>query len=207
MEDLGPGRHRSVVKQAAEADGSERDTGCRMPSRPQHIGTGHEIGQARQAVDRLSQPAVMEGLAVGAAEGKHSYQDGTEMDDDRADLRARILRTAIVVLVVAYAWWAVARPAFSSSATLAVLTAGAAAVALGALDRRGPGRPVQATKVARWALLAGALGAWQLVAYLQQPRDDHPTLSSLTNALLDSHAARAVAFVLWLAAARELARR
>lgn len=129
------------------------------------------------------------------------------MDDDLAEVREGILRTAIAVLAVAYAWWAVARPPFSSSATLAVLTAGAVAVVLGARDRRGPGPPVRATTVARWALLAGALGAWQLVAYLQQPRDDHPTLSSLTNAFLDSHPARAVAFVLWLAAARELARR
>lgn len=129
------------------------------------------------------------------------------MRDDLANVRATTLRTAIAVLVAAYAWWAVARPPFSSSATLAVLAAGATAVVLGARDRRVPGPPVQATKVARWALLAGALAAWQLAAYLQEPRDDHPTLSSLTNALLDAHAARAVAFVLWLAAARELARR
>jgi hypothetical protein len=61
--------------------------------------------------------------------------------------------------------------------------------------------------VASWVVLALVAGAWQLASYLQHPRTDHPTLSSLTNALLDSHVTRAAAFVLWLVAARGLARR
>ena len=61
--------------------------------------------------------------------------------------------------------------------------------------------------VAVWLVLAVALGAWQLASYLQSPRDEHPTLSSLTNAALDSHPARAAAFVAWLAGAAWLARR
>ena len=53
-----------------------------------------------------------------------------------------------------------------------------------------------------------ALGAlWQLAAYLQHPREVHPTLSSLANALLDSHPARAAAFVLWIIASLWLSRR
>jgi hypothetical protein len=55
--------------------------------------------------------------------------------------------------------------------------------------------------------LVGLLAAIQVFAYVQEPRDEHPTLSSLTNAALDSHVARAAAFVAWLAAAVELARR
>jgi hypothetical protein len=54
-------------------------------------------------------------------------------------------------------------------------------------------------------ILAGA--TWQVAAYVQHPRSDHPTLSSLVNAALDSHPARAAAFVAWLAGAWELARR
>jgi hypothetical protein len=61
--------------------------------------------------------------------------------------------------------------------------------------------------IATWAALAATAGAWQLVAYLQHPRADHPTLSSLANEVLDSHLARAVTFVVWIAAARGLARR
>lgn len=59
----------------------------------------------------------------------------------------------------------------------------------------------------RWAGWVAAVALWQLAAYLQHPRDDHPTLSSLANSLLDSHSARAAAFVLWVLAAVELARR
>ena len=58
-----------------------------------------------------------------------------------------------------------------------------------------------------WLILAVAACAWELQAYLRQPRYDHPTLSSLANGLLDSHPARAGAFVLWLLATVELARR
>ena len=118
-----------------------------------------------------------------------------------------VARVATVVVVVAYAWWAVARPPFSCSATVAVLSAGALAALLGALHRRPPGPPGQATKVTRWAVLAMTAGAWQLAAYVQDPRVDHPTLSSLANALLDSQPARAAAFVLWVAATKELAQR
>jgi hypothetical protein len=56
-------------------------------------------------------------------------------------------------------------------------------------------------------VLAAAAALWQAAAYLQQPRREHPTLSSLANALLDSHPARAAAFVLWLLATIRLARR
>ncbi|MBN2622549.1 MAG: hypothetical protein JXA83_04230, partial [Acidimicrobiales bacterium] len=61
--------------------------------------------------------------------------------------------------------------------------------------------------LAAWVVVVATGAALQLSAYLQHPRDDHPTLSSLTNALLDSHPARAAAFVVWLAATVELARR
>jgi hypothetical protein len=58
-----------------------------------------------------------------------------------------------------------------------------------------------------WAVLAGALAVWQLAAFVQRPRQEHPTLSSLANALFESHPVRAAAFVLWLAGAAALARR
>ena len=58
-----------------------------------------------------------------------------------------------------------------------------------------------------WAVLTAALAAWQLASWLQHPRDEHPTLSSLINAVLDTHLARTAAFVAWLAGAAWLARR
>ena len=110
-------------------------------------------------------------------------------------------------MVGAYAWWAVALAPFSRAATVAVLLAGGAAAAAGVRGRRSPRPREDGRRVVAWAVLAAAVAALQLAAYLQQPRVDHPTISSLTNALLDSHPARAVAFVLWLAATVELARR
>ena len=58
-----------------------------------------------------------------------------------------------------------------------------------------------------WTVLVTLGGLWQLAAYLQHPRDEHPTLSSLANGLLDSQPARAAAFVLWIVAAVGLSRR
>lgn len=110
-------------------------------------------------------------------------------------------------LLLAYAWWVVSLPPFSGMATIIILITGGTAMVCGGLRRRPAPRCPPVTGVVPWALLATGAGAWQLAAYLQHPRADHPTLSSLTNTLLDSHPARAVAFVLWLVAAVELARR
>ena len=78
---------------------------------------------------------------------------------------------------------------------------------VGAVRRREEGTHVGARRAGAWATLALAVGVWQLAAYLQHPRDDHPTLSSLANALLDSQPARAAAFALWLVGAAALGRR
>jgi hypothetical protein len=121
----------------------------------------------------------------------------------------RALLLAVAVGLVAYAWWAVGLAPFSARATAAVVLAGVAAMAVGRLRRR-PRRSssdVDVSGIARWAGLAAVAGAWQLAAYLQHPRADHPTVSSLANELLDSHPARAAAFLVWIAAAWWLARR
>jgi hypothetical protein len=120
---------------------------------------------------------------------------------------ATVPRAAALAAAGGYAWWAVARPPFSATATVAVLLAGGVAVAVGGRTRRSPRRAPDLAGWGAWAVLAVTLVLWQLAAYLQQPRADHPTLSSLANALLDSHAARAAAFVLWLLGAVHLARR
>ena len=111
--------------------------------------------------------------------------------------------------LAAYAWWAVALAPFSWGATAAVVLAGAAAMAVGARERprRRSASEGAPAGIAIWATLAAAAGAWQLAAYLQHPRVDHPTISSLTNEVLDSHLARAAALIVWIVAARELARR
>jgi hypothetical protein len=58
-----------------------------------------------------------------------------------------------------------------------------------------------------WATLGGTAVFWELQAFLQRPRSEHPTVSSLTNDLLQSHLPRAGAMLVWLAAGAWLARR
>jgi hypothetical protein len=121
--------------------------------------------------------------------------------------RRAIAALAAATIVTAYAWWVVGLAPFSAGATVAVVVAGAVAMLAGTRARR-PGRPTAtARRVLPWLVLAGLLVAVQVIAWAQQPRDEHPTLSSLTDAALDSHAARAAAFLAWLAAAVDLARR
>lgn len=110
-------------------------------------------------------------------------------------------------VVGGYGWWAVGLPPFSAAATIAVVLAGCAAAASGACLRRPARAAPPAVSVRSWAVVAAVGAAWQLAAYLQHPRHDHPTLSSLANAALGSQVARTAAFVGWLLAMVALVRR
>ena len=105
-----------------------------------------------------------------------------------------------------YAWWAVGREPFSASATWAVLVPGVLICVAGTLGPRRSAPRARANEVRGWMLWFGATALWALAAYLQSPREDHPTISSMTNTLLSTHPARALGFVLWLVVMRELAR-
>jgi hypothetical protein len=123
-----------------------------------------------------------------------------------------VVGAVVIAALAAYAWWAVALPPFSGEAAAAVVLAGAVAMVVGARQRprqRASESPTAAIPpgIGRWVVLGAVTAAWQLAAYVQQPRADHPTLSSLTNAVLDSRATRMVAVVLWIVVARGLARR
>jgi hypothetical protein len=116
--------------------------------------------------------------------------------------------------VAAYAWWATGLRTFTWPALVATLAAGLLAMAAGArwLPRRPARRAAPAPDrwrrgVAGWAALAAAVSGWELAAYLQAPREEHPTLSWLVDGLLETHLAQAVAFVGWLVAAAVLSRR
>ena len=107
----------------------------------------------------------------------------------------------------AFAWGATALRPFTVPALVVVLGGGVAAMACGRLVRppshparlRLPGRPVV------WAALLAVLAGWELTAFAQHPRSEHPTISSVTNGLFESHAVRAVTLWLWLSAAAVLA--
>lgn len=116
-------------------------------------------------------------------------------------------QVAGAIFLLGYAWWAVSLPAFSTTATTAVTLGGGAAVVWGAGKDRRRRPEVDLRRAAPWTRLAVVDGLWELAAYLQHLRDEHPTLSSLANALLDSHPARSAALVLWVVATSELSRR
>ena len=107
-----------------------------------------------------------------------------------------------------YAWLATGLRPFTLPLVAAVLMGGLLAVVLGAnlLPARVP-RPTWPRRLDVWAALSAALALWELGAYLQHPRAEHPTLSSLSTTLFQNHGARALGLLLWLGAGTRLARR
>ena len=112
------------------------------------------------------------------------------------------------MLAVAYAWFATSLRPFTLPALAAVLGGGLVVILAG-------GRlsaPVAAAREPAggawvWLALAAALAVWELQAFVQHPRSAHPTISSLTNNLMQHHVSRAGLMLVWLAAGVWLARR
>lgn len=131
-----------------------------------------------------------------------------------AERHSRLVWLAVPA-VAAVAWAATSLRPFTIPALVVTLAAGGAALAAG--RRLAPLRePEDAGRGARtaspaglgwWAAAAAALAALELAAFLQLPRSAYPTLSSLANAVFDSHVVRWAAFVVWLAAGVGIARR
>jgi hypothetical protein len=109
--------------------------------------------------------------------------------------------------VFAYAWWATGRRPFTATATVAVVGAGIATMAIGHAGRSQHDARPSLAGATGWLLLLVALAGWELLAYVQEPRTEHPTLSSLMNTALDTHTGRALAFAAWLVVGYRLARR
>ena len=91
---------------------------------------------------------------------------------------------------------------------MAVGAAGVGTIVLGTRRRRPPERrALKANGVFIWAIVCALLVGWELVAYFQHPRADHPTLSALAEPVIDWRPARAVAFIAWIALGADLSRR
>ena len=113
----------------------------------------------------------------------------------------------MAVLGVAYAWVTTGLRPFTLPASVATLVGGLIVILVGG-RRSAPvasGAPIRGAWV--WLALASAMAIWELQAFLQHPRSAHPTISSLTNDLLQNHVSRAGAMLVWLAAGVWLARR
>lgn len=111
------------------------------------------------------------------------------------------------VLLLAFSWWATGLRPFTGVAYAVVVGSGATAMAWGSRHARPPARRWPARALLVWVVLAAALAAWQMAAFVQSPRTEHPTLSSMANVVLDPQPVRAVALALWLVGAARLARR
>jgi hypothetical protein len=117
--------------------------------------------------------------------------------------------TALALGLLA-SWWATGLRPFTWPALIATVAAGLGAVVAG--HRGGVGAGRSGTRPLRpgaavWAALFVALAGWELAAFLQHPRVDHPTLSSLADGVLRYHPARAAAFLAWLSLGASLGHR
>jgi hypothetical protein len=116
------------------------------------------------------------------------------------------LRPAGIVAVAAagcWAWFAsgvrtFTRPAealtFVPVLAVLVLTVWPKAVPSGV---RAAPRPTW-RNLAPWVAVVVALVGWELIELFSQPRDAHPTLSSITNTLLSTHPSRFLGYLAWL---------
>ena len=117
-------------------------------------------------------------------------------------------RLAVTLGAVAYAWWGAGLASFTCPATVAVAAAGVAFIIVGIRRPRPSGPGVEDPRSALvWAVLFALLAGWELAAYLQHPRADHPTLSALADQLLDWRPARALGFLAWMVIGADMARR
>ena len=108
----------------------------------------------------------------------------------------------------AYAWWTAGLRPFTWPALVAVGVAGVGTIVLGTRRRRPcERRDHDANGALIWAIVIVLLIGWELAAYFQHPRSEHPTLSALADGVIDWRPARALAFLTWVALGADLCRR
>jgi hypothetical protein len=130
--------------------------------------------------------------------------------------RSRRVSWRVVVVVsvaLVYAWVASGLRAFTHPEAVAVsIPLVVAGVALLRSQRRIDTDGAAVEAVPRrgtwiWAALFAVLVGWELISFRLSPRADHPTLSSMADAVMSTHPGRFVVFVAWLAAGYWLFRR
>lgn len=135
------------------------------------------------------------------------------METTRRTRRVSWPVVAVVVVALVYSWIASGLRPFTHPEAVAVsipiTVAGIALLRsrrrLDAEAKEGEDVPRRGTSV--YVLLVAALLAWELISYRLSPRVDHPTLSSIADAAMGTHAGRFAMFAAWLAAGYWLFRR
>jgi hypothetical protein len=126
------------------------------------------------------------------------------METTRRSRRVTWPVVAVVVVALAYSWIASGLRAFTHPEAVAVsiplIIAGVALLrSRHRLDEEaesGPEVTRRGTWV--WVTLFVVLLAWELVSYRLSPRTDHPTLSSIADAIMSTHPGRFAMFAAWL---------
>jgi hypothetical protein len=118
--------------------------------------------------------------------------------------RSRLIVVVVVAVIGAYCWFAADLRPFTIPIGVAVAVPAVGVAAL-TWRRFGTRNSTAAdTKASRradaapWFVLFGLLTVFEMAAYLSSPRRDHPTLSSMADALMNTHPGRAALFALWL---------
>lgn len=117
-------------------------------------------------------------------------------------------RSALWVLAaLGYGWVAGGFRPFTWPAAVSTALAGAFVLAMAwRLPRPVSVPPVQRSVAVSWVCWLSAATGWELWALFNHPRVTYPTISSLINPLIETHSARSVAVVAWLALGWWLAR-
>jgi hypothetical protein len=120
---------------------------------------------------------------------------------------------AAVVVALVYSWIASGLRAFTHPEAVAVsiplIIAGVALLrARHRLDEDAKsGKPVTRRGTWVWVALVVVLLAWELISFRLSPRIDHPTLSSIADAIMSTHPGRFAMFAAWLGVGYWLFRR
>jgi hypothetical protein len=135
------------------------------------------------------------------------------METTRPARRVTWPAVAVVVVVLVYSWIASGLRAFTHPEAVAVsiplIIAGVALLrARHRLDDDAEsGRPVTRRGTWVWVTLVVVMLAWELISYRLSPRIDHPTLSSIADAIMSTHPGRFAMFAAWLGVGYWLFRR
>jgi hypothetical protein len=121
--------------------------------------------------------------------------------------RRRWRTAALAVVVAGYAWLGGGFRSFTWQATAAT-AAGAAAIVIFAWRCRSHRFVVPANRMGLliWSAWLAAVIGWESWAFAGQPRAQHPTLSSIADALTDTRPGRAAALLAWIVLGWWLAR-
>ena len=121
------------------------------------------------------------------------------MESLRSGERARWLVPLVVLAVAVYSWVAAGLRPFTIGEEVMVAIPALVVFAAAWRPTRPP-PPVRWSRasVALWLGLVILAVGWELFAFFSSPRDDHPTLSVITDEIMSVHAGRAVLFSSWL---------